>query len=673
MEGVDEAMKTTSRSAGHLPLQAAGAVGVALALIVPIMVALYVGMEPYDLLIRNYPGVGISAATTAFQAVAELASVVAVGALVSVLFLRPLPGRTAFKVPDGLDRTILRWSAGTWALSTFVLVFLNALDTSGMSLAQLAQPGMADYLVASVSNFWPSVLRFAGAALVALTARVASRWTTLLIGLWGAGLSVLTPIAVGQVLVGPDHDFGGDAATVQALVGYPTLGVLLVIGLRVLFGDDVATVTWRRWLRMAVVALPVMVLAEAILTWFKLAGSPLLSTLTGWLMVWRWAALALVCAAALGIIVARRRRRFRPVEAPLLALGSLGIFGWVAITVAMLRVLPPQYFVPTSPAQVFLGYDTPDAPTLVKVLTSGRPNMLFVALGIAGIVFYLVALAALRRRGTPWPWTRTLSWILGWVVVIYVTSSGLGLYSAPHFGIHMIVHMSLSMFAPVLLSLGGVLTLLLRASRAGGPVASMHDWVSWMLQWRVAKWLYNPIVAFTLFISSYYALYFTGLFEHLMTYHWGHQLMNAHFLLVGYVYYSLIIGVDRGPKPLPHIAKLGLAMAAMPFHAFFGVILMNGRSIIAEQYYYYLGMPWADLPAAQELGGGVAWAGGEIPSLLVVVALGIQWARQDSKEAARADRHMDTGRDNEYEEYNEMLQRLAERSAAPSNRREGEK
>lgn len=665
-------MNNTRGSAGHLPLRAASAVGLTLALVLPVLVAIGSGTEPYEQLIRNYPGVDVSAITALFQAVAEVSSLIAIGAVVSIVFLRPLPARQAFGVPAGMDRVIARWAAGAWAASTFALIFVGALDTSGMSIAQLSQPGMLDYLLVSMSNFWPAVLRFAGAAVVALTVRAASKWTTLLIGLWAGGISVLTPIVVGQVLVGPDHDFGGDAAVIQTLVGVPTFGALLVLAFRVLVGDEIATVTWRRWLRMAVVALPTMVAAEAVLTWFKLAGTPLLSTLTGWLILGRLVAFLLVAAATAGIIVTRRRRHFRRAEAGLLTIGALGVLGWVAATAAMLRTLPPMYFSPTSPAQVFLGYDTPDAPTLVKVLTSGRPNVLFIALGIAGVAVYFVALASLRRREIEWPWTRTLSWVLGWAVVVYVTSSGLGLYSAPHFGIHMIVHMSLSMLAPVLLSLGGILTLLLRASRAGGPVASLHDWIGWLLQWRVSKALFNPIVAFTLFISSYYALYFTGLFEHLMTYHWGHQLMNAHFLVVGYIYYSLIIGVDRGPKPLPHIAKLGLAMAAMPFHAFFGVILMNGRTIIAQQYYYYLGMPWADLPAAQELGGGVAWAGGEIPSLLVVIALGIQWARQDSKEAARADRHMDTGRDNEYEEYNEMLARLAERTAA-ANRREGDR
>lgn len=648
-------MTAGGSSVGGRGLRAALAVGVTAAVVAPALFAASLGAVPYDELLRTWPGYGVLILTTLTQALAELAAVVTVGALVSVLFLRALPGRQAFPVPPGADLTILRWASAFWVLTTAALVPLSALDTSGVSFGQLAAPGVVAYVGQAASNFWPSVLRFAAASLVALTARTGHRWTTLLGGLWGAGIAVLTPIVVGQVLVGPSHDFGGDAAVIQAVVVYPLLGVLLVTALRTLIGDDVAELTWRRWLAMAAVAVPVAAGADAVLTWFKLAGSGLLASPTGWLILVRWVGLLLVAGSAL--LIARGRR-----AGATLALGVLGASAWITATVAMLREPPPQYFVTTSISEIFLGYNTPDPPTIAVVAASWRPNVLFIVLAAAGVASYLVGVAILRRRGDRWPLGRTIAWVLGWVVVALVTSSGLGVYSAPHFGIHMIVHMSLSMLAPVLLSLGGVLTLFLRASRAGRPEAGLHDWIGWLLSWSVAKLLYNPIVAFTLFISSYYALYFTGLFESLMTYHWGHQLMNAHFLVVGYIYYSLIIGVDRGPKPLPHIAKLGLAMAAMPFHAFFGVILMNGRTIIAEDYYARLGMPWADLAAAQELGGGVAWAGGEIPSLLVVIALGIQWARQDRKEAERIDRHQDSGRDTEYEEYNEMLQRLEEQS-----------
>lgn len=128
-----------------------------------------------------------------------------------------------------------------------------------------------------------------------------------------------------------------------------------------------------------------------------------------------------------------------------------------------------------------------------------------------------------------------------------------------------------------------------------------------------------------------------------MKFHWAHQLMNVHFLLVGCLYFGLVIGVDQTPRKLPSLAKLGYIMAAMPFHAFFGVILMSG-GIIGEEFYQHLDLPWArDLAGTQQAGGGVAWAGGEIPLLIVVIVLALQWAIQDKKEARRLDRHLDSG------------------------------
>ncbi|WP_309472638.1 cytochrome c oxidase assembly protein [Microbacterium sp. H6] len=270
-----------------------------------------------------------------------------------------------------------------------------------------------------------------------------------------------------------------------------------------------------------------------------------------------------------------------------------------------------------------------------------------------------------RLRGDAWPTGRTAAWVAGWAVVVFVTSSGFGKYSAPDFGVHMIVHMSLNMAAPILLVLGGVITLLLRATRSDPTrPAGAHDWITWVLHWPVLRFVFNPLIVFILFVGSYYGLYFTGIFGEFMRFHWAHQLMNVHFLIAGYLFYALVIGVDRPPRPLPHIGKLGFVLAAMPFHAFFGVILMTGNMLIAEDFYRNFALPWSDLPAAQYFAGGVAWAGGEIPLLLVIIALGIQWSRQDAKDARRKDRHLDTGRDDEFDQYNRMLEQLAARGAA---------
>src|SRR5699024_2507984 len=164
-----------------------------------------------------------------------------------------------------------------------------------------------------------------------------------------------------------------------------------------------------------------------------------------------------------------------------------------------------------------------------------------------------------------------------------------------------------------------------------------------------------------LYITSYYGLYLTPLFGEYMKYHWFHQLMNVHFVLVGYLYYSLVVGVDRTPRHLPHIAKLGYVLAAMPFHAFFGVILMSSHHIIAGLYYHDLCMPWANLTESQFFAGGVAWADGELPLIMVIIILALQWARQDPRTQRRTHRSFDRTNDSELETYNEMMRALAQR------------
>jgi len=217
------------------------------------------------------------------------------------------------------------------------------------------------------------------------------------------------------------------------------------------------------------------------------------------------------------------------------------------------------------------------------------------------------------------------------------------------------------------MALGGVVTLVLKASRPAsrGEPVGLYEWTGELMRWRPAAVVYHPVLVFALFVGSYYGLYLTELFGIAIRFHWAHQLMNVHFLITGYLFYSLAVGVDRGPRQLPHIGRLGFVFASMPFHAFFGVILMSMSTVIAETYYRYLGQSWAtDLSASQRAGGGIAWAGAELPLLILIIALSLQWARSDEREALRKDRHYDTGLDDEFEAYNRMLKALSERPGA---------
>ena len=83
-----------------------------------------------------------------------------------------------------------------------------------------------------------------------------------------------------------------------------------------------------------------------------------------------------------------------------------------------------------------------------------------------------------------------------------------------------------------------------------------------------------------------------------------------------------------------------------------------------QRFYRSLNLSWhTDLLADQRLGGGIAWAAGEVPLVVVMLALLIQWTRSDRRIAKRLDRAADRDDNAELSAYNAMLAELARRDA----------
>ena len=276
---------------------------------------------------------------------------------------------------------------------------------------------------------------------------------------------------------------------------------------------------------------------------------------------------------------------------------------------------------------------------------------------------YAYGYLRLRRRGDRWPTGRLLAWLLGCLLLLFTSSSGVRAYGSAMFSVHMAEHMILNMFVPVLLVLGGPVTLALRVLPAAGNgrPPGPREWLLWLVHSRLTAFLSHPVTAFVLFVGSLYAVYFSPIFDTLVRYHWGHEVMSVHFLVVGYLFYWGIIGIDPGPRRLPFLGRLGLLFAVMPFHAFFGIATMTMTSTIGTRFYRYVGLPWLDgIAADQHLGGAIAWGSSELPVIVVVVALVAQWARQDRRAAIRSDRHSDSAyADDDLDAYNAMLRELA--------------
>lgn len=313
-------------------------------------------------------------------------------------------------------------------------------------------------------------------------------------------------------------------------------------------------------------------------------------------------------------------------------------------------------------------------PTLERVVAwHPQPLPLLPLIVLILLALYSCGVIVLHRRGVRWPIARIVWWLLGLGTVLLVTATGIEGYGMELFSIHMIQHMALSMLAPVFLVLGAPVTLLLRTLPAGsGRLGSARRGILWLLHSRGAAFLMHPAVTFALFIMSLYGLYFTPAFDALMGTWWGHNLMLMHFLIIGFLYFWGIIGVDPSPRNptrgLRHVAGpvlpvLELAGTA-PFHAFFGVVVMMSTALMVR--FYAMPIPgWHVAPLAdQAAGGGIAWGFTELPTLLVLGALVVKWQKSDQRATRAAERRAARDGDTELVDYNAYLQSLETRNGS---------
>ncbi|GAA3521166.1 cytochrome c oxidase assembly protein [Actinocatenispora rupis] len=299
-----------------------------------------------------------------------------------------------------------------------------------------------------------------------------------------------------------------------------------------------------------------------------------------------------------------------------------------------------------------------EAPTFARLLAPSVDWFFLVCCVLAAVV-YLYGVARLRRRGDHWPVLRTVVWLAGLVTILAVTCTGLGSYGMALFSVHMTQHMVLSMFSPILLLMAAPITLALRALRPAprGRRGAREILVA-VLRSRVARVLTSPLVTLPLFIASLYGLYFTPLFDAAMSNWWGHHWMLVHFLLVGLAFFWPIMGTDPAPHRPPHVFRMVELFIAMPFHAFFGIAVMQSATLITHTF-AHPPLFWGIRPLTdQHTGGAIAWAFSEAPTLLVLGALFYQWVRDEDRRARRADRAADRDGDAELAAYNAYLTRI---------------
>jgi len=597
------------------------------------------------------------------QLVTTLAATATVGLMLAAAALIPSDKELLSTAAARASRLAF-WTALAWSASALLVLVLALSDTLALPISDALSGNVLYSYVTQVPQGAAWLTSAALAAFVAVAAREADRPVGAWVGLALALVALLPPAVTGHANSAGDHDLATSALVVHVVCVVLWVGGLLALVWYWRVDGRFLEAAVRRFSALALWAYLGVGISGVFNTYVRVDGlSELWTTGYGQLVMLKVAAFAV-----LGVFGWWHRRRTIPeltrrnskVFTRFASIEAAIMVATIAMGVA-LSLSPPPATGRTSPpsaAEVLLGYPLPGPPTVSTVLFDWRPDLIAILVIAGAAVCYARGVLALHRRGDRWHIGRTIAWYVGLSILAFGTMSGLGTYGRVVFSLHMTQHMVLSMLAPILLVLAAPITLALRALPAAGrnEPSGPREWLTTALHSPFIRVLTHPITAFILFISAPYIIYFSGLFEVAMRQHWAHELLHVHFVLVGYLFYESLIGSDPLPYRARYPMRLVTLFASLAFHAFFAVALMSSHTVIAPSYYAALDRPWwTDLLTDQNTGSAFAWAFGELPALVALIVLLIQWSRDDDREARRRDRQADRDGDAERVAYNAML------------------
>lgn len=336
----------------------------------------------------------------------------------------------------------------------------------------------------------------------------------------------------------------------------------------------------------------------------------------------------------------------------------------MGLAAVLARTSPPVSTEPPAemtPARRLTGYELPPELGGSEWLTVWRLDWLWVAVIVFLAVAYTRWFIRLRRRGDRWNVWRLISFYVGLLALLYITSGAPAVYGMVLFSMHMVDHMALTMVAPFFLVVGSPIALGLRAmgSRQDGS-RGPREWTLAVVHSRFASLVTNPIFAAVNFAGSIILFYNTDIMGLAMRYHVGHELMIFHFLVTGYIFAANMIGLDPMPRRASYPMRLVMLLATMVFHAFYATSLMATEVLIQPDWFGNMGRDWGGSAIEdQKVGAGSMWGIGEIPTLMLALGVALGWSRSDARESKRRDREADRTGEAELNAYNDMFAQLA--------------
>jgi cytochrome c oxidase assembly factor CtaG len=266
--------------------------------------------------------------------------------------------------------------------------------------------------------------------------------------------------------------------------------------------------------------------------------------------------------------------------------------------------------------------------TLLTGFQTDGLSMVSLAIELAVVAWYVVAVRRLAKKGRRWsPW-RTASFLGATLLVIIAVQSGLAAYDDKVFAAHVVQHLLLMNFAPILYALSAPVTLALQSSARPTQQRLLK-----IVHHPVVELVTNPVFVVLVTYGTMIVYFLTPFYNFSLEHPLVHDLTHLHFLVSGGLFWWLVVGRDPSRWRLSYPVKLGILAIGIPVTAVLGVSLTGARNSIAPLFHTV---------ADTRSGGSILWVVGELTTFVAMALVVYQWMKFEEREAVRADRLLDS-------------------------------
>ncbi len=175
--------------------------------------------------------------------------------------------------------------------------------------------------------------------------------------------------------------------------------------------------------------------------------------------------------------------------------------------------------------------------TLLTGFPTDGLSLVSLAIELGVMAWYVLAVRRLAHKGRRWsPW-RTASFLGATLLVIVAVQSGLAAYDDQVFAAHVVQHLLLMNFAPILYALSAPVTLALQSSDRPTQERLLK-----VVRHPVVELVTNPVFVVLVTYGTMVGYFLTPFYNFSLEHPLIHDLTHLHFLVSGCLFWWLVVG-----------------------------------------------------------------------------------------------------------------------------------